>query len=196
VYAGRKRAFQGRTGPLPSWQDDRLTFTCDGLSSLSAVFAVSTFPVPLFWIWTFVRSFQAIEKVEPIPWSECAKLAIDERVDLSARLFQASLIVLGAVWGLIVVKPSDARLVLKDPPERCLLLLATIALVGSLYAHVALVESMSHYALMASATRRIPDLDHPDVSYSLLAQYLAILGGGLVAALVVVSAKWIRGDHR
>jgi hypothetical protein len=160
-----------------------------------SVVAIATFPLPVYWIWSHVQDFVPFDKVQPIEWSDAAKLSIEKRLELSTQLFQAALILLGAVWGFVVVKPADAAIVLKDAQERCLLLVATLALAGSLYAHISVVELMSHYALMASTSKHLPDLDHPNVSYVLFAQYLATLAGSLIAAVVVVSAKWLRGDR-
>jgi hypothetical protein len=164
--------------------------------ALSTIYAFCTFPIILFWIWALWESFFPTPKVTPIHWFESVKLAFDERVDLSTRLFQAALAILGAIWGLVAVKPADARVILKDAQERCLLVIATLVLLFSLYSHVVYVESMSHYALMASGSGHVPDIGHRDVAYPLISQYLTLLGGAFIGALVVASAKWVRGDAK
>jgi hypothetical protein len=135
------------------------------------------------------------DKIRSLPADENVQEAIKQRIALSVQSYQAALIILGAMWGIVLTKKDEAARILQEVPERLMLLLATLVLISSCWSHVQFVWDMSTSLKSASVlNNKIPDINHPVVTYALTAQHVALAGGAIIGALVVVSGAWIKGE--
>jgi len=151
----------------------------------------------LFVLLTFAPVLRHLlpTKVQAVTLTEEVQSAIQSRIELSKTLFQSGLLLLAAIWGLVLAKPNEARIVLHDAPEVVMLGLATLVLASAYYAHVAFVLNTTSIVMSAPQSGgKIPDLDHPDVSSALISQGFSVLGGAVIAALTIVSARWLKGE--
>src|SRR5438132_13708684 len=55
--------------------------------------------------------------VQSMKYNERTKAAIDVRLDQGRSLFQLGLLVTGALWGLVIAKPDETRILLRHWPE-------------------------------------------------------------------------------
>jgi hypothetical protein len=137
--------------------------------------------------------FVSMSPVTPINVTQETILAYNTRLDLSKTLFQSNLILMGLIWGLVLAKKGDIQITKDDWPEVIMFILANLVLASSYYAHIVFVCEMSHNMLFSSITNnKIPDMDHPDVAYSLVSQYITLIGGAIIVALVIVSTAWFK----
>ena len=70
-----------------------------------------------------------------LTYSDAVKAAIDLRIRESDNLFTVALLAIGALLGLLVAKPDEVHLTLKDRPELLMFLSALVLLFSSTLCH-------------------------------------------------------------
>lgn len=123
------------------------------------------------------------------PTEELRK-AIDYRVDLSKSLFQATLIVLGAIWSILLAKKDESSVVFHDWLAVTVFGCANIVLFAAGYEHIQYVWEMSDLLAQAALIDRLPDVGSWFVSASLLSQFIRVFCALLVTAFAFLCAKW------
>jgi hypothetical protein len=188
-----------------------------GFVILFTIFVVTTFAPVLWSLWYAYEALSPPAPVHKTPINTASIAAIDKRIAFSTSMFQAGLLVLAGLWGLVFAEHAKAYSALNEWPEVVMLLLATAALLSSAISHFVFVWDMT--SLLASAHRftdhipdvdsikvayvpdvgsmkiaYIPDVDSIDVAYALLSQMLNLLGGSIIGGFVFVSARWLKAD--
>lgn len=169
--------------PLRSW-----------IAIIALLFSVATFP-PVFWLgWGAVDSLVGRQKIEAYEWNDATKEAFQIRLSVSSSLFQTALVLIAAIWGTVLVKKTEASIVLKEWQEILMLLVGTFTLVSSGIAYIVFTRQMSVLAMGAAETGQIPDLTHRNIAFAFLSQCIALLGGATIVALTVISAMWLKRE--
>lgn len=137
--------------------------------------------------------------LESRAYNELTKAAIELRVDEAKSLFQLSLLVIAALWGLIIAKKDEAHLTLGDGPELTMFLCASAMLLLSLWWHISYLDSISDAYKTAGATcvtektQCIPDVFDTAINdlFRYQEQFLGV--GSLLAVLTLFSAHQLKG---
>ncbi len=162
--------------------------------SLCAAFVLLTF-APILWsVSTFLFP---PGPVDSLVIDQYVSAAVDKRVAFSTAMFQAGLLVLAALWGLVFAEHARAYSALSEWPEVLMLLLATMALLSSAYSHFVFVWDMtSALATVQKFNNTIPDVNSMDVSYALFSQAFNLLGGAVIGGIMFASGRWLKSDRR
>jgi len=188
-----------------------------GFVILFTTFVVTTFAPVLWSLWYAYEVISPPAPVHKTPINAASIAAIDKRIAFSTSMFQAGLLVLAGLWGLVFAEHAKAYSALSEWPEVIMLLLASAALLSSAISHFVFVWDMT--SLLANAHRfmdqmpdvgsiqvayladadsmksgYVPDVDSIDVAYALLSQMLNLLGGSVIGGFVFISARWLKGD--
>ena len=89
------------------------------------------------------RRANAHTSVESRSLNEAMGRAIDLQLDQSKTLYEISVVVLAALWGLVVAKKDEARIGLKSYPEIMMFVASTALLLASLVWRVLYLESIT-----------------------------------------------------
>lgn len=115
--------------------------------------------------------------------------AVKLRLELSSRLFDISLVLMGVIWGLTLTDKFQLRLSLWT--HSIMFVAANVLLVFSLLFHLLYKRRISTlmWDLSTDANANLPDIFAPDVDYLFSAQWLFFLASLFVGLLTVLSAK-------
>ena len=69
------------------------------------------------------------------PFNDLTVKAVDLTLDQSRTCFQVTLVVLGALWGLMIAKKDETQIALKDSPEPTMFIVASALLLLSIWWH-------------------------------------------------------------
>lgn len=138
---------------------------------------------------------------DDIPYNSLVSSSVNILLDQSRSGLQIGLVTAGLLWGLLLAKPGEARIVFSDKPEIVLLFCSSVLLSLSFFLHAAYVERVaSAYASAGSISKGAEDLSVPNVFsagftniYDL--QFLSLISGILTAALTLLSAHRLKRKH-
>lgn len=147
----------------------------------------------------YLISYGAITSIIARPFNDLTKTAVDINVEQSRSLFQVTLLVLGALWGLIIAaQPRAPRIAQSDLPEIVMFVFANLLLVGSLFWHVLYLDSIADaYGLAASTCadvgkQCIPDVLDDQIHHLFKHQRALLIAGVIVSVLTLFSTHRLK----
>lgn len=120
-----------------------------------------------------------------LAWTAQRFEAIKLRLELSSRLFDIAIVLVGVIWGLILAERVQLRLSRWTD--------ATLFIVGNLLLLLSLLFHLVYKRRVATLTwdldPNLPDIFSADVDYLFSAQWMFFLASLFVGLLTVLSAK-------
>jgi hypothetical protein len=86
-------------------------------------------------------------------YTELTKSGIDLKTNESEKLFDITLILIGGLVGLMLAKPNEARVTLRDKPELLMFISAMVVLCSSIICHEFYLTAVSDVYLQARVDR-------------------------------------------
>ena len=149
-------------------------------------------------IHTRIATVDPIAMVGELPFNEQIRSAIAISTDRSKDFAQLALLVLAALWGLIVAKKDEGRIMLGDWPELLMLGSASVLLIFSLQLRSFHLENISQAYITGAKTCAtptyscIPDLFAPSIEYYFDYQVICVVGGIALGVLTLFSAHRLK----
>lgn len=140
-----------------------------------------------------LRSFEGTTDegvlVDPVSVNDQINTAIQQRIDFSKSLFQTGTLLLAGLWGLVFADKDSTYDLRKDWRKLCLLLLATLSLIGSFFAHFRFVWEIT--SMLGSATNgMIPEIESVDIiGRALFLQMANVILGAVIAVVVILTIR-------
>ncbi|MBO0699196.1 MAG: hypothetical protein J2P46_12440 [Zavarzinella sp.] len=136
--------------------------------------------------------------LETVAYTEPVKAAVAQKVDGSKGLFQASLLVIAALWTLVVAKKDEKRLVLGDWPEIGMFLIANGFFAMNWLAYSLYMDAMTAIHIPTTQGLIGPEdlviADYRDARIEMFAtsQVSFWVSGAVIAAAALVSAHVLK----
>lgn len=133
-----------------------------------------------------------------VPFNELTQLGIKMRVDSSQSMFQINLVILAALWGLVIARKDEVRLVMVHHSTVLLFVLANACLLGSSLAHLFLVHGVSSDYFTAGRLQpanqslEIPNAFVAEAEFWHLTQHWFFYPGVIVGIMTLISAHWFK----
>jgi hypothetical protein len=140
-------------------------------------------------IYAFVSYRRVPQAIKIVAATDQRSEAIKLRLELSSRLFDISLVLLGVIWGLILAE--KVQLQLSRWTDATLFAVGNLLLLLSLLVH--LVYKRRVATLMWDLTNKLPDIFSEDVDYLLRAQWMFFMASLFAGLLTILSAKVLGG---
>lgn len=152
------------------------------------------------------------QKIGSITFSDPVKAALENKLATSRSLSQAGLVVLGVLWGLMIGKKDEVRIIFGDWPETLMFLFANVMVIASLvfgYLHAERItdacasgfeKKNDATAVIPPATKdeekvySIPDLFGPRIDYLYVLQSFALMGGVILCGFTFFSAHRLKDN--
>ncbi len=148
----------------------------------------------------------------PLAFTDAIEAAVEIRLEHSRILFQFNLGIIGGLSGLLIAKPEEAGLVLKDRPEIIMLISSAALLLLAVACHLVYIETimevyisavpaksplqstdlLSAKSIQEESELMIPDLFNDNVQYIFTAQQAFLSTGLLLAILTFYSAHKLK----
>jgi hypothetical protein len=90
-----------------------------------------------------------------VVYNDLTKSAIDLKVHESNSYFDLSLLVTGALIGLMLAKPDEARITLKDKPELLMFIASGMLLLSSMLCHATYLTGITEACMDARFDRQV-----------------------------------------
>ncbi len=168
---------------------------------LVAAFATVGFALLL---WVSIPAFTTYNQIQgkrvalpDLPFNDVTKLALDVKLDQAKTLFTYNVLLLGILWGLVVVQKDVPGLSWGDVPEGVVFLLANVTAVLNALYYSYYVQLVSGAA--ASAARQggkalsLPDVLDRRIDVFAEVQQYSLVGLLVLVALVVLSVNKLKG---
>jgi len=131
------------------------------------------------------------------PYNELIKSAVDTRIDQSKALFQVGLLMTAALWGLLIAKEQEAKLVLSDRPELWMFVCASLLLLVSFVCHISYLEVVAYFYHLGGEqyvpnNASLPDMFDPKVDFLYEHQIWFLVAGFTTAAVTLISAHQLK----
>jgi len=144
------------------------------------------------------RDFGSPGSLNLIPYLESTKTALSQKVDTSKALFQSSLVAVGVLWGLVIAKKGEAKLVLGHRIEMAMFFIGNAIMAVSWYAHSQYLDTLT--AISANPNPPMSSLDDVlilDFRHAAYNNYLTFqtrvwIAGIFVCAMTLFSAHVLR----
>lgn len=126
------------------------------LASVAILLAVSSLIFALFY-----KAFDIDQRTtyQAVIANDAVKSAIDLKAHESASFFELSLLIAGALLGLMLAKPDEVRLTLEDKQELAMFVSACLLLVSSMLAHSLYSSAVTEVCLNARTDRQVSALE-------------------------------------
>jgi hypothetical protein len=142
--------------------------------------------------------------IPDLPFNDLAKKAIDSRLDLSRTLLQVSLLMTGALWGLVIAKKDEVHIVLSDKIEISMFIEATVLLLLSVGAYAVYVNKITNYLSDAAVSTgpsnssaavvlSMPNVFDQNINYLFVCQTVTLVAGLFNGVVTLVSAHNLKG---
>ena len=154
---------------------------------LAGISLVIFLTILFFAAWTW----QSIGIVKDRDLTDLLKAAIDLKLEQSKSEFQLALVMMGALWGLMIAKKDEARIVLSDRPELLMFCCASVLLICSCISHFVYVDNIAYVFWLAGSIesgKSIPDVFESGVNNPFRSQLWCLLGGFFVGMFTLFSA--------
>lgn len=163
------------------------------LATLSVALVFATLGFTVYSLYTTSPA----EGLEDIKFNELTNESIKGRVEFSRSLFQVTLLITAALWGLIIAKKDEAGIVFKDRPELVMFLCASLLLLSSLVDHSLYLHFVSRiYSIAGQAYYKedpsMPDIFDPNINNFYIYQIWHLVSGFVVAIATLVSAHKLK----
>jgi hypothetical protein len=151
--------------------------------------------------WTVYKTYRDVETkqidLEDLPYNDITKLAIDTRLDQSKGMFTYNVLLLGILWGLILVRKEGPVITSRDIPEGVVFILANLAIILNTLCHtfyMRLITSIAAAAAKRSEGGMLSILNFLDKRIDIFAevQQMSLVGVLVLVALVVFSTHKLK----
>lgn len=160
------------------------------LLTIRIVFAVVSVAICFgVLIYAFLRYKKVPQAIGMVDTSVQRSEAIKLRLELSSRLFDISIILLGVIWGLILAEKVQLRL--SRLTDATLFVVGNLLLLLSLLFHLLYKRRVA--TLMWDLDPKLPNIFSADVDYLFSAQWMFFLASLLAGLLTILSAKVLGG---
>lgn len=149
------------------------------------------------------KYFEGNAAVETISYTDAVKAAIAQKIDSSKAIFQASLLVMAVLWGLILAKKDERKLIFTSVPEWVMFFIANACFAVSFWCYSTYMDMMAAIHTMGNTAdvvhQKASDVliyDYRDEKLSSFLksqQYIWCLGIA-VSAMVLISAHVLKED--
>jgi hypothetical protein len=142
-----------------------------------------------------VAAWTPVTVVKNRQLTDLLRAAIDLKIDQSRSEFQIALLVLGALWGLMIAKRDEVKIVLSDMPEIVMFWCASALLLASTVFHVMYVENIAYIFALAGSIdggKSVPDVFESGINNPYKFQFWALLAGLVVGLMTLLSAHRLK----
>jgi len=164
-----------------------------GLAIFSAVVLVITLLFTLYsWATTSIS-----EGIAEIPFNDILSKSIEIRIGLAGNLFQITVIITGALWGVVIAKVDEAETVFALPQEIIMFVCASLILLSSLLSYIIYTYRVSYiYGIAGQIYHKdnpqMGDVFNPIINNFFVYQSWHFGLGCLVALITLISAHILR----
>jgi hypothetical protein len=143
------------------------------------------------------QSLKEARQINSVAYTDPIKAAVAQKLEAAKGLFQASLLVVAVLWGLVIAKKDEHKLLLTDLPEFGMFLLANIWFVASCYSYTGYLDAMADVHSRAPkyvepADLRIMDFRSPLINGFYAIQQSLWVYGVVTAAMTLFSAHLLK----
>lgn len=136
-------------------------------------------------------NWEELSSTRDIEFNDIVKAAVQLKIEQSRGMFQLSLLILGAMWTLMLAKPSEASIALSDVPELTMFCVVNLFLLTSCWYHIKYVENITQILAIAGAIKvspSIPDILRSGMNSPYQFQQWFLISGSFVGAIAFFSA--------
>ncbi len=132
------------------------------------------------------------------PFNELVAAGIQLKVEQSRKSFELTVLVVAALWGLIIAKKDEAKVVLSDAPECTMFVGANLLLIGSAAYHISYLSNIAYVYSLAGGIydekgpHTIPDVFESHLANPYNIQFWLLIGGIVNTALALFSAHKLK----
>ena len=138
-----------------------------------------------------IAAWEPIRDLKDLRFNALLEAGIQLKVEQSRSEFQLALLAMGALWGLVIAKKDEARIVLADAPEIVMFCCASVLLLASCVLHFLYVDGIAYVYRVAGGMaggKSIPDVFAAGIENPFYFQFWLLLGGIAVAGFTLFSA--------
>ena len=137
--------------------------------------------------------------ISPVKHSKLLDVSRSVRIEITKNLLNVDLLVLAVLWGLIIGKRDEVRIVMNDWPELVSFGVGNIFLLSSFVLHFSYMAAIANIHHSASpffqSDKSVPDLADPKIQTILDGQYWSLCAGAITVVLTLVSAHWLKKEN-
>ena len=130
------------------------------------------------------------QTIAALSFDDRAKAAFDLRQETSRGFFQVTVVIIGALWGIVIVQQPFKTW---GSQENSLFVLANVALILSVLAHtrysIGLSDTLIDAVFSISSTNSIPDFTVKRLDFYFTAQEVLFLAGSVLSGFTFLSAR-------
>lgn len=135
-----------------------------------------------------------------VPFNDVTKYSLDIALEQSKAEFAYVIVLIGILWGLLLLTKEAPTIQLHDVPELLLFIFANLTIVVNAICHMLYLSFMSDIASAGGKTSTahklvIPDFRHADVTNIAVSQRLTLLCVLALVALTVISIHKLKGSR-
>ena len=120
------------------------------MASLALVIAIGALALAIGHKYLQIDTLQ---RFKALVYTDLTKSGIDLETGESDKFFDVTLVFLGTLAGLVLAKPTEAKVTLKDKPELLMFISAVLLLISSALCHVFYSSAVSDVLLTAKTDR-------------------------------------------
>lgn len=169
-----------------------------GLRIGFAVFTAIVTVAGVIWIVYIAKNVSLNAGIENVPFNEITSKSIDTQLDLARTVYEVTIVIIAALWGAVIVKKDEAKLVFTGP-EGVMLISSSLVLLLSVCSYGLYLNELSHYFVDASvSTSRgglvpsVPDIFDQNINYLFQTQVVSLTAGIINGGLTLISAYRIK----
>ena len=171
---------------------------------LKYLLAILTVAITLCCLIATVRIISTVSiqgGIDDLPFNDVTSKSIDTQLDLAKTLFQISLLMTGALWGLVIAKKDDVKIVSANTELVVMFLSSSVVMLVSMLCYGVYLRTLSHYFADAAAAAAkggldasIPDIFDQNINYLFLCQIISLGAGILNGVITLVAAHTLKGE--
>lgn len=147
------------------------------------------------------QALEAADEIDAIAYTEQVKKALDQKLESSKALLQGSLLVFAALWGLVIAKKGEGKLVLQDWPELMMFLSACALFIICWYCASEYSDTIAGMLTHTGKSHVKPEkqfvMDFQDerINVLLVLQYNVLLTAVAVTGATLISAHVLKAER-
>jgi len=154
--------------------------------------------IPSYELGQSVKAQRVLEEAaqfRAIAYTDPVKQAVEQKLAIGKEVFQATLIVLGVVWGFVIVKREERILQLEDWPEWVMFLFANAWFVASCYSYLQYLDVLAGFHGSAIRYLEPKDLTIPDYRNEKVETFLnfqqTFAGYGFLTSAIMLLSSYL-----
>jgi hypothetical protein len=136
--------------------------------------------------------------IPPLAFNDVTSKSIETRLGLAQTLFQLTILMIGALWGLLIAKKDEIKLVFAQYSEVVMFISASAVLLLSISAYAFYLNKLSSQFADAGSlgnlgeTLYIPDIFDQNINYLFILQIVGLIVGTVNGLLTLLSTHRLR----